>query len=459
MANITKRGAAYRIKVSCGYDVAGKQIIKSMTWKPEPGMTERQEEKEVQRQAVLFEDKCRSGQVLSGNIRFSEFVGVWMEKYAKPQLKAKTLDAYEYLLKRILPALGHIRLDKLQPQHLLEFYENLREADLKQTVKYRCKKDLKKLLKDQGQTKPSFAARVGVGVTVLNSITQGKNISRESAEKISRAFDLPLLDVFEPVGFGQLSEKTVLHHHRLISSILQTAVQWQVIPSNPCSRVRAPRVQHKESQYLEEEQVFYMLERLEEEDEAHRGMIYLLLYSGMRRGELCGLEWSDIDFENDVINIRRNSVYISGKGVITNDPKTSSSIRAEKISHDVIELLSEHKHQQKIQRLSVGAGWIESDRVFTQWNGAPIFPDGVSKWFRHFMERIGLSGYSLHSLRHTNASLMIASGVDVRTVAARLGHAQTSTTTNIYAHLIRSADEKASEAIEDMLNLKKSARK
>ena len=454
MASIEKRGNSYRIIVSAGLDITGKQIKRSMTWKPSPGMTERQIEKEVQRQAVLFEERCRTGAVLDGSIKFADFVDVWREKYAEPQLKASTFARYNDLLKRILPALGHIRLDRLQPQHLLEFYENLREDGLKRTVKYRMKIDLKAYLKESGSTKVSFASLSGVGISVLNSITQGGNVSYESAQKIAQAIGRPLEKVFESVGGGSLSSKTILHYHRLISAILQVAVQWQVIPSNPCSRVKAPRVERKEAEYFDDEEAVYILQKINEESPAHKAMIYVLLYTGMRRGELCGLEWSDIDFENDIIRIRNNSVYISGKGITTTTPKTESSVRLDKVPHVVMEVLQEHKHAQNIQRIAMGADWQNTQRIFTKINGAPIFPDTVSSWFKGFLKKIGIEGRSLKSLRHTNASLMIASGVDVRTVAGRLGHSQTSTTTNIYAHMIRSANEKAADAIGHLLTSK-----
>ena len=456
MAQIKKRGNSYTIIVSLGYDLSGKQITKSKTWKPASNMTPKQIEKAVAKEAAKFEEACQQGLVLNGNIKFGEFIDQWLEKYAKPELKGKTYSTYQVLLARIRPALGHIKLNRLQPHHLLDFYENLREGGIKASNRCSCKIDFKAYLKERGLTKVKLAEAAGVSVAVLDSITRGKNISTESAKKVCAALQEKEEKLFECADAGaELSEKTVLHHHRLLSSILQTAVQWQMITDNPCRRIKAPKVRKKEAQYMDEEAAIYLLERLESVETAYKAMIYVLLYSGMRRGELCGLEWQDIDFEHDMIHIKRNSVYVSGEGITTTTPKTESSVRVEKIPHLVMEILKEHKHKQNIQRISVGADWVESNRLFTQWDGKPIFPDSVSKWFKRFLKEIGLEGYSLHSLRHTNASIMIASGMDVRTVAARLGHAQTSTTTNIYAHLIKSADERAASAIDDVLSRKR----
>ena len=129
MPTIQKRGDTYRIRVSAGYDSTGKQLMKSMTWQPAPGMTQKQIEKELDRQAVLFENKVKSGQYMEGNIRFSEYAEMWMQN---AQLAPATRSQYEDLLRRINAAIGHIRLDRLQPHHLEAFYKNLREKGIKE---------------------------------------------------------------------------------------------------------------------------------------------------------------------------------------------------------------------------------------------------------------------------------------------------------------------------------------
>ena len=100
----------------------------------------------------------------------------------------------------------------------------------------------------------------------------------------------------------------------------------------------------------------------------------------------------------------------------------------------------------------MGDQWQEHDRLFTQWNGEPIHPDTVTSWFSGFVKKNNLPPETVHSLRHTNATLLIAAGTNLRTVSARLGHSQTSTTANIYAHAIQSADAAAAETLNDILN-------
>ena len=127
MATIQKRGDSYKITVSGGYDSTGKQIRKTMTYKPAHGLTPRQTEKELERQAVLFEEQVQSGHYLSGNVRFKDFAETWFKDYGQEHLRERTLARYTELSARTYQAIGHIRIDRLQPQHLLSFYAQLAE--------------------------------------------------------------------------------------------------------------------------------------------------------------------------------------------------------------------------------------------------------------------------------------------------------------------------------------------
>ena len=194
-----------------------------------------------------------------------------------------------------------------------------------------------------------------------------------------------------------------------------------------------------------------MLTLLEKEPIQYQTMITLLVYTGIRRGELCGLEWKDIDFENQVMHVVRSAQYIGNKTMITKEPKTKSGIRHFSLSIHACILLKKYKRWQLEQKLNAGDRWEESDRLFTSWNGKPIHPDTVTDWFSKFIKRSGLPYVTLHSLRHTNATLMIAEGTDVCTVSRRLGHANTATTLNIYAHALKSKDREAANTLDNVL--------
>lgn len=451
MASVTKRGNTYRIKVSCGYDISGKQIIKYTTWSPPPGMTARQEKKELERQKVLFEEKCRTGQVLDGSIRFADFVDIWMEDYAAQQLRPLTIEGYKQFLKRIIPALGHLRVDRIQPHHLQEFYKNLAETGVRADGKQRFAGDFTKLLKDNNLTQSKCSELVGVSITTLRQLAAHKNVSQQTAEKIASAFGFSVADMFEPdTPDAVLSANTILHYHKLISSILGTAVEWQVIFSNPCDRVRPPKVPYQEAVYLDDVQAARLLELLEDmpyEKFDFYVAFTVLLFTGLRRSELLGLRWSDIDMNTGVLTINKTSKYLVGTGIIEDDTKNSSSRRSFKIPPELIPLLREYHVWQQERRLRMGDRWEDSGRIFTTITGAPMRPDTLSSTFHRWIEKSDLPPVHLHSLRHTNATLLIANGTNIQTVSKRLGHSTSSTTSRVYAHAIQSADAAAAEAV------------
>ena len=425
-----------------------------MTFIPDKGLTDKQLEKELNRQAVLFEESCVQGQVATSNVKFADFAAEWMI-HKRSELRPKTYATYESLLPRINAAIGHLRIDRITPQQLLTFYENLSEGGIRRDTKYHCIIDLDTYLKAHNLSKAELSRRGNVAESNILSVAKGNNCSRKTANGIIMGLKQPFGSVFIPVNINKpLSAKTVLHYHRLISSILGTAVEWGMIYSNPCERTKAPRVGRKEPRYLDEKQSAVLLDLLECESKLHRTIVRFLLFTGLRRGEALGLNWSDIDFDNATIQICRSSLYLPNMGVFEDSTKNETSNRVIKLPQSVITDLKIYRIYQCEKQLAVGDQWHESDRIFTTDNGLPLHPDTLSRWFAKFIKAHDeeLPYISLHSLRHTNATLQIANGVPITTVSNRLGHADTTTTGKIYAHAIKSADEAAAETIENLLS-------
>lgn len=460
MATIQKRGATYTIRVSSGYDINGKQIVHSMTWVPPAGLSARQIQKELDRQSVLFEEKVRAGQVVDGTTRLTDYAERWFQEYVPVHLKPTTQQNYKILWKRVEPALGHLRMDKIRAHHLNTFYLNLMEEGIRGDVMYRCDR-FKDISKAAGKTAAALAEETGLGIRTLYSLNAGNAVKPETAEKLALAFHLPINDIFYPVkDKDTLTRCSVNHYHKFLSSIFRTAVKQGVIAENPCSRADPPSAGDDEPVYLDESCALKLVQALEQAPIKYRVMIFLLLDTGMRRGELLGLEWKDIDFDLQTITIRRNSIYLPGQGVTTQTPKTRKSIRTIKVPQQCLDMLKQYRGWQREKRLQLGDQWEEHDRLFTAWNGSPLHPSSVTSWFSKFARSAGLpDGVTIHSLRHTNATLLIAAGVNVRTVSARLGHAHTSTTMDIYSHAIQSADAAASSAIGSIIHANPARRK
>lgn len=452
MASITKRGISYRITVSLGRDINNKQNRKYMEWTPEEGMTERQIEKEVLRQAVLFEESCKKGLCLDGSMKWAEFSERYISDYARPNLKKSTVAGYEDKILIINQAFGNIRVKDLRPHHFVSFYKNLGEEGIRRDTKYTLTTDFSKWIKKCGKSKIQISRDTGICTSVIRTIETGGSFNKATADKLLTLFNgKSFTAMFKPVKDDRkLSAKTIRNYHALLSSMMTTAVIWQMIEVSPLSRIKAPKVIKKEARYLDDEGSILLLEKLEEAPIKYKAAVYLCLYGGYRRGELCGLEWSDIDLDSAMIDINKNSLYLSGVGIYTDTPKSEKSNREFKLPRVAIDVLRQYRVWQLEERLKLGDKWIDTGRIFTAWNGNPIHPDTITNWFGEFIKKNNLPPACLHSLRHTNATLLIAEGVDIRTVAERLGHAQPSTTTNIYAHAIKVADEKAAQVLDNL---------
>jgi integrase len=450
MASIIKRNGSYMFMVSCGYDVHGKQVRRTMTYTPEPGMTAKQIEKEVQRQAILFEEKCKTGQAAeSGCMKLSEFIEMYFESHAELNLKKKTIVGYRNMAKIVNKGLGHLRIDRITPQQITLFYRNQLKRGVRRKVYYHCQINLKKLVKDRGYATEPLAQLAGMAPSTLRDALNGHDVSEKTAAAICKALKLPMSRTFTADGKDKpLSNNTVRHYHSFLSSVLGVAVKWGLIPSNPCERATLPKKEKTPPRYLDEEQAARLLSLLDGEDVQYRTMIKMFMFTGMRREELCGLEWKDIDFKTSVIRIERASLYIPHEGIITETTKNDSSTRYIKAPAVAIQLLKEYKRWQAQKRLSMGDRWVDCDRLFTKPDGMPIHPDTIGCWFRDFIRAHDLPDISIHSLRHTNATLMINSGIPLTTIAARLGHADPTTTSKIYVHAIQSADAAAAEQLD-----------
>lgn len=210
----------------------------------------------------------------------------------------------------------------------------------------------------------------------------------------------------------------------------------------------------KEAAHLDEEDARRLLELLQNEPAKYRAAISFDLLSGLRRGELLGLRWSDVDFENETVTIVQTSSYVPGVGIYTDTPKNKTSARPLKLSRSAFFVLRQVQEWQEEQRALCGDRWKDKDgRIFTNDEGAPIHPDALSSWFGDFTRWNGFTEIHVHSLRHSYASLLIAEGTPLVVVSRRLGHAQVSTTANIYAHVIASVDEKAAQITEKFADI------
>ena len=409
-----------------------------------------------------------NGMVLDSDMLLDDLIDRWFEEYANKHLKPKTLYDYKRMRSRITAGLGHLKVSKIKPAHLMAFYDNLEEKGIRQDSSFTATAALLKLLPHG--TRGALAKEAGVGQDTMRMVYAGKGVSKRTAEKVSAAEGLAVSRAFNehPKKCGKLNSNSVLHYHAMLSSVFRKGVQWGLINENPCARAERPKASEIDVETLDEEDIARLLEALAGAPVHFSVITQLALLTGARRGEICGLRWSDIDFEKGPLSIKRTVQFIPGEGIVFTSPKTKRSRRCIRIGADCLELLKEYRQHQIQERLRIGSKWarkvtiengkvVDNDMLFTRWNGEPLDPETVSTWFPRFLEEHGLPAVHFHSLRHTNASLLIAAHVPITTVSGRLGHAQTSTTLNFYASAIQSADAAAADALEGVIKIREKA--
>ncbi len=250
---------------------------------------------------------------------------------------------------------------------------------------------------------------------------------------------------------GKLSAKTILEHHRLISLVLQQAFKEGITPLNVAKRVTPPKVQQKEVAYFQPDEVAAICEALENEPIKWKTLVYMMLITGARRGEILGLRWENVDFKGQKVYICNSVLYTKERGIYEDTPKTEKSKRFISIPAETVQMLQEYRRWQTAERLRLGAYYKNQDLVFTQDNGEPLHPDSATDWLAKFSKRHKLPHITPHAFRHTMASLLFYNNVDAVSVSKRLGHAQVSTTANIYAHAIEAADKQNAEILSDII--------
>ncbi len=428
MASITKRNNSYRISVSNGRDCTGKQIIETTTFTPDPARTEKQNQKALEKFVFEFEEKVKSGKYLQGEkLTFQAFTEIWLKDYAEMHLEASTIQLYRHLLKlHIIPVIGHLKLSKVLPAHLNKIY---------------------------------------------NTMAQQRYDGKE----------------------GGYAAKTIKHVHNVISGIYTAAVKWNIVTDNPCDRVEPPKQEAARDKIkyftIEQTETFLSLlskdftttckahDRMDDTGKTYHVADYsetrkiptqyklffqLAIFCGLRRGELIALEWSDLDFTDNSVHVTKSTSLVNGKPE-TKAPKTRTSIRKISVPASVMTLAKAYRKEQLHYRLAIGTQWEGSNYIFIQWNGKQMYPDTPYNTFKRIIRRYNesccreedkLPDIPLHGLRHTSATLLISQNVDVKTVSNRLGHAQTSTTMDIYSHALQKLDEQAAVALDNLLTKK-----
>ena len=256
-----------------------------------------------------------------------------------------------------------------------------------------------------------------------------------------------------------------LHTLRVLKMALQQAVRWQMLPRNVADAVKPPKIERQELQVWNRQQVATFLDATE----AHplHAAFYLALLTGMRRGELVGLKWEDVDLDRARLTVRNNLVEVIGAPIEgktrlnkatassvhleVSTPKSKASRRTIVLSKGTVQKLREHQEQQRAWREHAAEAWTEQGFVFTTTTGALVWPSALAKAFTTLLKEAEVPAIRFHDMRHTAASLMISMGIPPKTVSERLGHSDVAFTLRTYTHLYDAQREEAAFDIADLI--------
>lgn len=248
----------------------------------------------------------------------------------------------------------------------------------------------------------------------------------------------------------ELSARTALHVHRVLRKALADAVKWGILYRNVADAATPPRPERKQSDMWDAETIDRFLGVAD--DSRFRDIYHLAVQTGMRRSELVGLKWENVDLVNARISVVSTLQRIPGHSLVTGQPKTSRSRRSLPLASEAVELLHGVRGTQIEQRLDAGGLWEHTGYVFTQVSGKPVEPDKVSLEFARIVREARLPHLTLHGLRHAHATLALTAGINPKTVAERLGHASVVITLDTYSHVLPSLQEEAAQAVQDLLS-------
>lgn len=387
---IQRRNNTYRITVSCGYDENNKQVRRTITYKPPKGLTRNQEMKAAREYGESFERRVKGG----ASVRYSKMTfrtfceGIYTKEHLST-LKPRTASGYKIIMDtRLIPYFGDMMMHNITPLDVKIWLSGLQRKDGKE---------------------------------------------------------------------GKLSGYSTANWFRTLSAIMGKAYEWSIIDENPCKRVKGPSVPRSEVKALQIKDVKKIIKKLPEyEDNRARLFILLALNTGIREAEAAGLEWRDINTKSHSISIRRTSQYLPGQGMVESTPKSKTSFRTIPISNNLISELENYRTWQNERIEKLGEAYQgklgDEARLFTTWDGKPVYDSTLRDWLNKFLAWCDVPHVTVHGLRHTFASVLIANGTDVRTTAGLMGHSSPALVMNVYANVQDEAKERAINNLDSLYN-------
>ena len=392
--NITKRKNAYRVRVFNGKDTDGKFLYSSMTIRFDDPRFEGLTEKKRDKaaDAIAFEfEQQVNSLAVLPNITFKCFAERWFVDYADIQHATTTRERCEDFKERTYEALGDMRMDKIKTIHVQSFINSL--------------------------TKPG-----------VNKVNPDKGLSR----------------------------KTIKHYLSFVSSIFDYAIRIEMLTKNPCTNVKLPPEIHSEKKIYTPEQAEEFVDLLYSEAPLKYQLFSTIaIICGLRRSEIVGLRYCDIDTDTHTLRIERAANYSrKKKEMYIGNTKTESSARVLKLPQIIIDLFLKYCEQEISQKKFMGIRHTDDDYLFCDTTYTKIMYNGLPyNYLKKMCKKHNMDFYGIHSMRHFVATAMISKGADIKTVSEILGHSSANTTLGIYVHAFNEVKARATDEIVDMLHI------
>ena len=346
---------------------------------------------EAKKELAKFYTEVSNGAMYNNRIiTFANYTNIWLKEYAEPNLAPRTIERYKSLLNtHIMAEIGNMKLTQIKPFDLNKLYNKLAT----------------------------------------------KHTNRRNSEG----------------NYILLSNNSILKVHKLLSIMFNTAVSWGMLPNNICNSVKHPKEKRTEMAFYSIEEVEELLKLLDKEPLKYKTIVCIAIMTGLRRGEIIGLHWNDIDFNTGNVSIKRSVQYLIGKGVSEKAPKTETSNRTITFPTYCLSLLKELQKESLMQRILLGSKYTINDNVFVTDIGNIMHPDTITSWFAKFIKKNNLRKIRFHDLRHTSATILLSEGINIKTVSKQLGHNNIAIT-NRYIHALESANKQVADVFDSIVN-------
>ena len=448
----TKKYKVYIKTVKVPLELKGKKEIEDFSLK-----CQLEWKKEVERKSkglLCYEDN---------KISFSEYATKWVERIIIYNKEAYSHYARSLSnLKVLKQHFGLLTLNEMTQPVIQNFCDWLCTRTYKQEAII-VKQSLRPILKERKIRIKDIASGCNLNAeTVKHALTVGKHIAKDTAKKMCDYLNVSLPTYYNVICEDKLYSKTANKGLKvLLHSILGQAVKDKLIPINYASSEYTRKITgtvSKKDIYETQEEIQEFLNCVNKEEDIRKRVAFSLgLSLGLRGAEISGLAWQDINFDKGTISINKNTLYVDGFGIITKGTKNKSSTRTINMPSSLIELLKEYRGWWLKEQKNHGDLWVNTDKLFVQNNGNDMSNSTIAIWLKRFQIENNLKRVTLHGLRHTNITMLIINGVDIKTVSARVGHSDIQTTLNIYSHYTSQSDKKACDMIENLLYAQKQA--